>query len=176
MRAKVTQRKTYSIAKNEKLNPELEKLLTKLLLAELDFHDYSDSKKLQIYFEKLDYFKFFQELDNNGDGFLDIEDFDLFLRKRNIILYSDELLTLLLKYDADGDKKLNLEEYLRFIMPNRKLNTTDENLINKIISSYNFHYREQLFNQEKENLLLSRIKENKDNEFLFYYLGISIPL
>jgi Ca2+-binding EF-hand superfamily protein len=125
IRAVATQKKTYSISKDQFLSEKLEGLLTKLLLLEMDFLSFADSKKLNLLCENPDYFELFSSLDFNKNGFLDLEDIDMFLRKRNIVLFEEEILTLIIKFDTDSDKRLNFDEFLRFIFPSQLTTSSD---------------------------------------------------
>ena len=140
---------------------------------ELGFLDFSDSKKINIQCEKVNYLELFIKLDSNQDAFIDIEDIDMFLRKRNIVLFQEEILTLLLKYDTDNDKKLDFNEFLRFILPSSYTKITDQTVIEEAKKKYQSLYYIQLKREQEANNVYTisssperkTIKTNTDNKF-----------
>ena len=116
---------------------------------ELELIDFSDSKKINIQCEKVNYFELFLKLDSNQDAFIDMEDIDIFLRKRNIVLFQEEIMTLLLKYDTDNDKKLDFNEFLRFILPSSHTKVTNHTMIEEAIKKYQSLYYIQLRREQE---------------------------
>ena len=116
----------------------------------MDLHDYVDSKKITLQCENVDIFELFLMFDSNKNAFIDVEDIDLFLRRRNIFLFEEEIMTLLLKYDFDNDNRLNFDEFVRFILPSPLTQNFDKKLIFQAKNKYKSNYYTQLKRIEDE--------------------------
>ena len=151
IRAKATQKQTYLVYKDQFFSEKLENMLLKFFVLNMDFFDFIDSKKINIQCENVDYFELFVMLDSNKNSFIDLEDIDMFLRKRNLVLYEEEILAMLMKYDTDNDNQLNFDEFLRLILPSKHSNNIDTNKYSLMKKKYESLYYQQLKKLEIQN-------------------------
>lgn len=153
LRALTTQKATFKVPHYEFLSKNLEDLISRLILNGTLLFEYADKKKLEIFSDKFNLLDLFILLDINKDGFIDTEDLDIFLRNRQVVLYKEEIKSLIALYDEDLDEKWNWNEYLFMILPSKR--------------SYNYNYSElrKLENEYTDLYYESIIKERiiKDN-------------
>lgn len=140
LRSMTTQKETFRLERDEFFDKKLEEMCTKLVLKELEIWLYAEQKKLEIVSDALNMFDLFVDLDINGDGFICVEDIDVFLRYRQVVISKEEISTLITLYDEDKDTKLNWDEFLVMILPSQRSFELDRNLFSNYKNEYNKTY------------------------------------
>ena len=120
VRATSTQRKTFKLNYKEYLSNDLEDAISKLLLKEIHLFEWVDKKKVELFMNKFDLIDIFVEIDIDKDGFIKFDDLEKFLRSKEIILYREEIKSVISLYDEDLDGRLNWNEFLFMILPSKK--------------------------------------------------------
>jgi Ca2+-binding EF-hand superfamily protein len=165
LRATSTQRKTFKIAHNEFLPTRLEGLITELFISELKLFNYADKKKLTIHLNKIDYLKLFILLDNNKDGFISEDDISEYLRSEHeIVLFKDEIRSLINIYDHDYDNNLNWDEFLMMILPSKSSYEYDYCLLRDM----EIVYRNTFYNSIRQEKLKYYTRNDMNIDFKSY--------
>jgi len=150
LRAVSTQKQTFKISSNEYLPTDFEDNLKTLLLKEFYLFNYADKKKLEIFLEKFDLLQLFLDIDENKDGYICSIDLDYYLRKREVVLYKEEINSIISIYDEDLDGRLSWNEFLFLILPSKNNYNYDHGLLRAMeIEHANIYYeslrKEKLF-------------------------------
>jgi Ca2+-binding EF-hand superfamily protein len=119
LRAVSTQRKTLKTPHYDYLSDELENLASKLIIKELNLFQWADKKKVELHMNKFDLLDVFVMIDCDKDGFINLEDMEKFLRGKDVILYKEEINSIISLFDEDLDHKLNWNEFLFMILPSK---------------------------------------------------------
>ena len=57
----------------------------------------------------------FERIDNNGDGYIDVEEFGIFLRSIGLNPTDEEVLDLFCKMDKDGSSMIEFDEFINIL-------------------------------------------------------------
>ena len=57
----------------------------------------------------------FERIDNNGDGYIDVEEFGIFLRSIGLNPTDEEVLDLFCKMDKDGSRMIEFDEFINIL-------------------------------------------------------------
>jgi len=164
LRASSTQRKTFKIGHKEFFSKRLESLITELFISEFKLFNYADKKKLTIHFNKIDYLKLFILLDNNKDGFISDDDISVYLRtEHEIVLFKDEIRSLINIYDQDYDNKLDWEEFLLMILPSKLSYKYDYSLLRDMEIEYRNVFYDSIRQEKLKNYSINYLKNDYTN-------------
>ena len=116
LRAKATQRPNMYINKFDYLTLDIERELTKLILAEIDLHSITENLKQELE-SQLDYNpdSVYQAIDDWGYGFIDARNMKSFFRNNKCQMGEDACIAVIRRMDLDADSKLTKEEFLEGI-------------------------------------------------------------
>jgi len=73
----------------------------------------SEEEVKQTYISNLDLFKIFKEYDRNMNGFLELDEYMLCLKDQDLDLSSQEIVSLSLVADTDGNGQIDYEEFMK---------------------------------------------------------------
>lgn len=159
LRAVSTQRKTFKTRHYGYLSDDLENLITKLIVKELNLFQWADKKKVELHMNKFNLLDVFVMIDCDKDGFINLEDMEYFLRGKDVILYKEEINSIISLFDEDLDHKLNWNEFLFMILPSKLSYDYDYHLLRELENEHmNLYYdslrrdrlRKDLINEETQ--------------------------
>jgi Ca2+-binding EF-hand superfamily protein len=114
------QKKTYKIPTDEYLTDELENILADIILNEASLFNHINQVKLEMFNQKTpDLISMFLILDSDRDGEISFTDLDVFCRKRGLVLFEEQINSLISVYDEDLNKSWNWNEFLFMILPSK---------------------------------------------------------
>jgi hypothetical protein len=104
------------INKFDYLTLDIERELTKLILAEIDLHSTTEKLKQELE-SQLDYNpdSVYQAIDDWGYGFIDARNMKSFFRNNKCKMEEDSCVAVIRRMDLDADSKLTKEEFLEGI-------------------------------------------------------------
>jgi Ca2+-binding EF-hand superfamily protein len=142
LRTLTTQKVTFKIPFNEFLTDELENQLTGLFVKQAKLFNYINVKKLDFFLhDNPDLLDLFKCLDVDNDGMISFTDLDVFFRNHKLVLYKEEILSLIKLYDEDLDQVWNWNEFLFMILPFKDTYTYDTNKLRRLEDQYNRTYK-----------------------------------
>lgn len=118
LRAQATQRPNQYISQFDYLTLDVERDLTKLIVAELDLHKKSEKFKQQL--ESAQDFSedaVYAAIDDWGYGFVDARNLKGFFRNNKYKATDQDCVAIIRRMDLDADSKLTREEFLAGIKP-----------------------------------------------------------
>ena len=112
LRAAVTQRPNNDLPRNELLPMRVERALSQLIFKEVRMHLKADLMKRNLE-NAYDYSqeKAFRAIDDWSYGYIDKSNLKRFLRSMGHLATKQELISILRRFDMDGDAKINLAEF-----------------------------------------------------------------
>lgn len=112
LRAAATQRPNKEVGKNDFLPMRVEKALTQLLVRETKLQLKVDSFKrvLECSYD-FSYQNAFKSIDDWNYQYLDNANIKRFLRKCGYVAGKEQLVSIIRRFDTDGDAKINLKEF-----------------------------------------------------------------
>jgi Ca2+-binding EF-hand superfamily protein len=157
LRSLSTQKRTMKIPFNEYLTNDLEKNLTELFIKQAKLLNYVNTKKLDILHDRPNLLELFKLLDHDKDGVISFTDIDLLFRNHKLVLYEEEILSLIRLYDEDGDKAWNWDDFLFMILPK----DFDANLLRKLENENRALYRSNPWENNLGNSQNKRVNPPK---------------
>ena len=112
MRAAATQRPTKQLKANEFLSMRVERALTQLFVREINLQIKVENLKRSLD-QRYDFSvgAAFKSIDDWNYGYLDKANIKRFLRQTGHIASKNEIISIIRRFDTDGDAKVNLEEF-----------------------------------------------------------------
>ena len=119
LRAAVTQRPNNELPRHENLPMRVERALSQLLFKEVRMHLKADIMKRALE-NAYDFSvqKAFRAIDDWSYGYVDSSNLKRFLRSMGHISTKQDLISILRRFDMDGDAKINMAEFALGIKSN----------------------------------------------------------